>query len=361
MSRRRAIVIGGGLAGFSAATRLARAGREVILLERRQVPGGRAGSGPDPDTGEPVDTGQHIFMGCYRATLDWFAELGTRDRLWFQDRLEVHYRRAGGAAIMFRAALLPPPLHLLGGLAALDGLNFMEKARLLGLAAAFGRLDRLDWMTTSRWMDSLHVPPAAREIVLEPLAIAALNELPDTVSALPFAITLRELATTGQRGLAVGFAVTGLGETYLPAATGCIEAAGGAVRSGSWVTRLLVGGDGRVAGVKLSTGESIEAGEVVATVPPWDLVPLLADIPALESLAAAANRFKPSPIVTVHLWLDRPIHPGRFTGLVGSRFHWLFNRTAILGSASREEHLCFVKSGACLRQVSLHLYSVMPS
>jgi len=252
---RRTIVIGAGLAGFSAATRLARAGREVIVLERKAAAGGRAGSAPDPVTGEPVDTGQHIFMGCYHHTLDWFAELGTRDTLWFQDRLEVPYRRRGGAAVTFRASALPPPLHLLGGLAALPGLTPFEKARLLGLAAAFGRLDRLDRMTASRWLDSIGVPQAARELVLEPLAIAALNELPEAVSALPLAVTLRELASTGHRGLALGFAVTGLGDTYVKAATGRVTAAGGSVRTGSWATRLLLNAAGRAEGVKLSTGE----------------------------------------------------------------------------------------------------------
>ena len=71
---RRTIVIGGGLAGLSAATRLARSGREVVVLERKAAAGGRAGSAPDPVTGEPVDTGQHIFMGCYRHTLEWFGK-----------------------------------------------------------------------------------------------------------------------------------------------------------------------------------------------------------------------------------------------------------------------------------------------
>lgn len=344
---RRTIVIGGGLAGLSAATRLARSGREVIVLERKAAAGGRAGSAPEPVTGEPVDTGQHIFMGCYRHTLDWFAELGTRDTLWFQDRLEVPYRRRGGAQVVFRAAKLPPPLHLLGGLAALEGLTPFEKARLLGLAAAFGRLDRLDSMTASRWLDQIGVPKTARELVLEPLAIAALNELPDAVSALPLAITLRELASTGHRGLALGFAVTGLGDTYVKAATDRIVAAGGSVRGGTWATRLLVGEGGRVAGVKLASGDTLEAPEVISAIPPWDLESLIAEVAALKALAEAAGKFKPSPIVTVHLWLDRQIHAGRLTGLVNSKFHWLFDRTEIIGGgAAGEEHLCLVKSGA---------------
>ena len=39
----RVIVVGAGLAGLSAAMRLAGAGRQVTVLERDSVPGGRAG------------------------------------------------------------------------------------------------------------------------------------------------------------------------------------------------------------------------------------------------------------------------------------------------------------------------------
>ncbi|HET6637336.1 MAG TPA: FAD-dependent oxidoreductase, partial [Gemmatimonadota bacterium] len=44
----RAIVVGGGLAGMAAALRLARAGCEVELVERRPFLGGRAFSFRDP-------------------------------------------------------------------------------------------------------------------------------------------------------------------------------------------------------------------------------------------------------------------------------------------------------------------------
>lgn len=56
----RVVVVGAGLAGLSAALRLAGAGREVVLLEREAVPGGRAGrlerDGYAFDTGPTVLT-----------------------------------------------------------------------------------------------------------------------------------------------------------------------------------------------------------------------------------------------------------------------------------------------------------------
>src|SRR5690349_7132145 len=64
-----AIVIGGGCAGFAAATALSEAGARVLVLEARPGLGGRATAFTDPASGERVDNGQHILMGCYTDTL----------------------------------------------------------------------------------------------------------------------------------------------------------------------------------------------------------------------------------------------------------------------------------------------------
>ena len=54
-------VVGGGLAGLSAACALAGAGFRVTLLERRPYLGGRASSYEHPGTGEVVDNCQHVL------------------------------------------------------------------------------------------------------------------------------------------------------------------------------------------------------------------------------------------------------------------------------------------------------------
>jgi len=46
----------------------------------------------------------------------------------------------------------------------------------------------------------------------------------------------------------------------------------------------------------------------------------------------------------VNLWLDQPVFPERFIGLVGGPMHWVFNKSAIYGDATA--HLSIVASGA---------------
>src|SRR5262249_2878297 len=46
---------------------------------------------------------------------------------------------------------------------------------------------------------------------------------------------------------------------------------------------------------------------------------------------ASLDAFEPSPIVSTHLWYDRPVMPGPFVGLIGTTTQWLFDRSRLLG------------------------------
>jgi phytoene desaturase len=100
------VVVGAGLAGLSAALRLAGAGRQVTVLEREPAPGGRAGLLESPvnggsyrfDTGPTVLTMPDLIADCFDAVgeqlSDWLT-LRPADPLYrarFADgsRLDVH-------------------------------------------------------------------------------------------------------------------------------------------------------------------------------------------------------------------------------------------------------------------------------
>ena len=71
-----AIVVGAGFAGLSAAVRLTREGARVLVLEARGRLGGRATAFADRETGEIVDNGQHVLLGCYRDTWAFLRDIG---------------------------------------------------------------------------------------------------------------------------------------------------------------------------------------------------------------------------------------------------------------------------------------------
>src|ERR1700741_2681426 len=94
--RRPVLIIGGGFAGLAAAVDLAEAGRRVLLLERRSFLGGRAYSFTDKTTGDTIDNGQHLMMGCYHRTLRFLEKLGSLDKLKFQPDPQGDFLSEGG-------------------------------------------------------------------------------------------------------------------------------------------------------------------------------------------------------------------------------------------------------------------------
>src|SRR5580693_9335797 len=137
----RAVVIGGGLAGITAAIALAQAGNEVTLLEAKPRLGGATMS--FTRDGLAIDTGQHVFLRCctaYRGLLD---RLGMAAHAPIQPRFDITVVAPGKKAVMKRRRI-PAPLHMLPALFGSPYLNWPQRLRLSLAALAFRRLDERD-------------------------------------------------------------------------------------------------------------------------------------------------------------------------------------------------------------------------
>src|SRR3954452_3365534 len=84
----KTIVVGGGLAGLTAAADLADAGAEVLVLEKRPVLGGKVSSWEQD--GYTVESGLHIFFGCYTELLAMMRRVGAdRNIQWKEHSIHV--------------------------------------------------------------------------------------------------------------------------------------------------------------------------------------------------------------------------------------------------------------------------------
>src|SRR6185295_788348 len=110
------IVVGAGFAGLSAAARLARRGARVLVLEARARLGGRATAFPDRDTGEIVDNGQHVLLGCYTETFQFLRDVGAEENVSLQSQLAVTMIDRMGTRTRLTCPALPPPFHFIAGI-----------------------------------------------------------------------------------------------------------------------------------------------------------------------------------------------------------------------------------------------------
>jgi squalene-associated FAD-dependent desaturase len=348
------IVIGGGVAGLAAAVSLAERGAAVTVVEGRPGLGGRASSFVDPASGETVDNGQHILMGCYRETFAFLRRLGAMSHVRVQPSLAVPSVDSAGRRSVLSCPPLPAPWHLLGGVIEWDALGWKDRLSVLRLGTPVrteqrrlrvrsGLMACSPEETVESWLVRNGQTPRLREMLWDPLALAALNQPPHEAAAPTFVRVLAEMFGTDPRAASIAFPAVSLDEMYAAPAREYLEARGGTVLTNA-LARVIVDG-GRASGVRARGGREVRAEAVISAVPWFALPHLFDEVPAaLGPVVSAAARMASYPIVTVNFWLDRRVMDTPFVGLPGRTMQWAFDRDAITGST--RSHLSLVSSGA---------------
>ncbi len=326
MSRRPdVIVVGAGFAGVAAATALAERGASVVVLEARQRPGGRAYSWVDPATGEVRDNGQHVLASFYDETARLLARLGTTDALEADPTFRLHLWERGRGEFDLACPDLPHPFQWLAAagscsrlsaLARVGALTLHDRARSLIASNGDGSS-----VTVERWLEK---GPGSSDLsaVLRPLATAALNESPEGASALLFARVLDRLLSVPASKSGLALPRRALSD-LIAGFEGYVENRGGTVRYRQTVLGVRIEG-GRAVGVSLLGGERLDAGGTILAIPHeragWVLPPqALGEMSAIFAVPW-------SPIVSTLQVFDRPILPGRFVGMLGTKTQWAFDR-----------------------------------
>jgi hydroxysqualene dehydroxylase len=343
-----AIVIGGGCAGFAAATALVEAGAHVLVVEARPGLGGRATAFTDPATGERVDNGQHILMGCYVETLAFLDRIGAADRVRWQSGLKVSMIDRGGHHSVLSLPALPSPLHFLAGVLAWDALNWSERLSVLRIgttikpsAAGPRRRDTLG-LSVRAWLAKHGQAPRLCELFWEPLALAALNQSIDQADASHFIGVLERVFGPDPASAALVLPAVPLDELYALPARAWLEQRGSEVRVNAPATVVIEGQ--RIRGIRVRD-EVIDAPLVISTVPWYSFHALFDVVPAaIDDTVANAAALASLPIVTVNLWFDAAVMHEPLVGLPGRNFQWIFDRRAIVGGDV--SHLSLISSGA---------------
>jgi len=326
---KRVVIIGGGFAGLAAGVRLSERGATVHLLERRNHLGGRAYSFIDAKSGDVVDNGQHLFMGCYHHTIAFLKLIGRLDRLKFQNRPRVDFLDRDGFT-SFDCPSLPAPLHVLAGLIRMKGIGLGDKLRAFNLGRAIGGNGKLSSgaLTVDQWLDKLGQSARIKQRFWNPMVVATLNQSPEIASARMLQVVLQQAFGGSSKDSSIGISQVGLSDLYTDGARDFILERRGIVQTGAQVRSLIIE-SGVVVAVELRDGQLIEGDSFISAIPPEALFSILPN-ELQNNEFASLMQLGSSPIVSINLWFDRSIIDREFVGLLGTRSQWIFNKDLIL-------------------------------
>jgi squalene-associated FAD-dependent desaturase len=308
-------VVGGGLAGLTAALDLVDAGAEVTLYEARPTLGGAVQTLParDGDPEPPPDNGQHIALGCFVEYLRFLDRVG-ESRSVVRTRLALPVVAEDGAVSSIR----PTPAALV----AYGHLPLRDRLRIPLVLARLRKAPALDGETFGSMLRRLGASDAAVDRFWDVFVRPALNLPADEVDARAGAFTVRTALLGPRANADLVLPVRPLGAMHGDAAGRALAAAGATVRVGERVESL----------------DELDADAVVVATPPRECARLL-DEPD--------PGYEDSPIVSVHLWFDRPLLKTPIAALLQSDAHWVFDRGALTDHQPEAggQYLTVVSSG----------------
>ncbi|KAI3956310.1 hypothetical protein MKX01_004934 [Papaver californicum] len=315
----------GGFDGLSTAKYLEDAGHKPILLEARDVLGGKVAAWKDDD-GDCYETGLHIFFGAYPNMQNLFGELGISDRLQWKEHSMIFAMPSKPwefSRIDFPDVLLAP----LNGMDLEDSLcinnemlTWPEKIRFsIGLLPAM--------LGGQAYVEAQDGFTGVTDRVTDEVFIAMSKELnfinPDELSMQCLKTDIEnDVNTQEKHGSKMAFLDGNPPERLCKPVVDHIESLGGEVRLNSRIKKIELKTDGTVKCLMLTNGDAIE-GDAYEIATPVDILKLL--IPEEWKEVGYFNRLDKLvgvPVINVHIWFDRK--------LKNTYDHLLFSRSPLL-------------------------------
>ena len=320
---KKVAIIGGGLAGLSAASKLAEGGIDVTLFEAATQLGGRARA--VIWKGKCLDNGQHILLGAYQQTLGLMASIGVNENLVLL-RLPLALNMQG--AFTLKAKNFPAPLHLLFGLLFAKGLSWQERFAAIRffvwLKITSFKLPRDESLLSL--LNRKHQPERLIKWLWEPLCLAALNTPIATASAQIYLNVLRDSFSQSKTNSDLLLPKVDLSTLLSAPIAEHIKNTGGKILLSTAVSSIEPSAYG--FSLSMDCEAAMEFSHLVIACSPHHLQAITSKLDIAKDTAV----FDYQPIYTVYIQYPSHIKlPNIMTGFTQGIAQWAFDRGQLCG------------------------------
>lgn len=319
------IVIGGGMAGLSAAIYLAEKNFQVMLIENAPQLGGRAKSFFDAGFNSYLDNGQHLLINGYHNTLELINKSNAKDNFIFQKVFTINFRDKKSEEWKLEIA---SPIKTIFSFLKFRNLNFIEKALLLNF---FLRLNSLgdefnNDISALNYLRRLNQSEKLINNFWKLLIESALNTPINKSSSRIFIFTLKKMFEDKSNGNLI-IPKNSLYESLIIPLEKYLVEKGVTLIKACGVEKILIDKN-NVTEVIIKNGRNYKADYYILAVHPSIINKLIPHF---------YINLEYQTIINVHLKISSNKLKNKFFALWGSIIHWAF---------FHENHLTLVKSSA---------------
>ena len=320
------IIIGGGLAGLSAAVQAIKHGYRPIILEKNKHLGGRVRSFYSPDIDCEIDNGQHVLSAAYEETIGFLKTIGSADKISYQKNFQVCFSKKDGTNFLFRTWPLPAPFHFFLPLIfrkKFTGLHYSELLKFIWKNTNLSS-KQLKRMTIKEWLEHSGQSQEIQKFLWQPLSNAILNTPIETGSAFLLKRAISRSFFHSRHNARLILPKSWLGEIFVTPALNYILRNKGEVHLLTPAKKIVTreGNDLKI----VTTRGNFNAPWVISALPPFALKSILEN--STDSLAqdsmVGLDHFEYNPIITINIFLNQPINIPFPVAFIDSPLQWLF-------------------------------------
>ncbi|WP_327722061.1 FAD-dependent oxidoreductase [Streptomyces sp. NBC_00490] len=357
-------VVGGGIAGLSAATALAERGVRVTLYERERTLGGRLAGWPTVLADGSRVTMSRGFHAFFRQYYNLRGLLRRTDPGLERLRGLPDYplRHADGMQDSFRHVPRTPPWSALGFVALSPAFGLRDLVRMNPRAAlplldvrVPGVYSRLDDVSAQDFLESIRFPPAAHHLAFEVFSRSFFAD-PRELSAAEMVLMFHIYFLGSSEGLLFDVPSEPFPSALWDPLAGYLAGHGVDLRTATGVDSVQSYPDG---GFVVAAGPDERHHDTVVLA--LDAAGLRALVERSPSLADAAWRERMAglrtapPFLVSRLWLDRPVAADR-PGFLGTSGYGTLDNVSVLDRWEGEAAHWASRTGGSV--VELHAYAL---